>query len=80
MTFQIPNANSCYALFGLREGLGTIGNQHIHGRFVTHISAIGLGRSAPDPEEAHSDISESADPEPHQRYRYQHGDCPLLVL
>ena len=44
------------------------------------ISAIDLGRLAPDPEEANSDISESADPKPHQRYRYQHGDCPLLVL
>ena len=49
-------------------------------RFVMLICAIGLGRSAPDPEEAHSDISESADPEPHQRYRSQHGSCPLWVL
>jgi hypothetical protein len=29
-TFQIPNANFCYALFGLGEGLGTIGTQEIH--------------------------------------------------
>ena len=49
-------------------------------RFAMLTSAIGLSRSAPDPEEAHSDISESADPEPHQRYRSQHGSCPLWVL
>ena len=51
-----------------------------HVRFEVLTNAIGLGRLAPDPEEAHFDISESADPKPHQRYRYQHGDCPLLVL
>ena len=49
-------------------------------RFAMLIRANGLGRLAPDPEEAHFDISESADPKPHQCYRYQHGDCPLLVL
>ena len=43
-------------------------------RFAMLINAIGFGRLAPDPEEAHFDISESADPKPHQRYRYQHGD------
>ena len=49
-------------------------------RFMMLINAIGLGRLAPDPEEAHSDILESVDPEPHQRYRSQHGSCPLWVL
>ena len=49
-------------------------------RFAMLTRAIGLGRLAPDPEEAHFYISESADSKPHQRDRHQHGDCPLLVL
>ena len=49
-------------------------------QFAMLIRAISLCRLAQDPEEAHFDISESADPKPHQRYRYQHGDCPLVVL
>ena len=77
MTVQIPNANSCYALFGLRGGLGTIGTQDIHWRFMTLISAIGLGRSAPNPEEAESEFTDPVDPKPLQRYRSQFGTCPL---
>ena len=77
MTFQIPNANSCYALFGLRGGLGTIGTHDIRGRFVTHISAIGLGRSEPNPEEAESEFTDPVDPKPLQLYRSQFGTCPL---
>ena len=77
MTVQIPNANSCYALFGLRGGLGTIGTQDIHWRFMTLISAIGLGRSAPNPEEAESEFTDPVDPKPLQRYRSQSGTCSL---
>ena len=77
MTFQIPNANFCYALFGLREGLGTIGTQDIHWQFMTLISATSLGWPAPNPEETESEFTDPVDPKPLQRHRSQFGTCPL---
>ena len=76
-TFQIPNANFCYALFGLRRGLGTIGTQDIHWQFMTLISATSLGWPAPNPEETESEFTDPVDPKPLQRHRSQFGTCPL---
>ena len=80
MTLQSSRRTHLLRFACLRRGLGTRDMKETQVRFAMLIRAIGLGRLAPDPEKAHFYISESAEPKPLQRYRYQHGDCPLLLL